>query len=85
MSPILGNAIALLAVGLLVTACARFLWKDAQRGGCGGCAGCGRGDCTQCSACNAGAWKADNLPDLSGLRLNPDELRKLRAKKGARS
>ena len=81
MSPILGNAIVLLAVGLLVVACARFLWKDAQRGGC---AGCGGGDCAQCSACNAGAWKADSLPDLSGLRLNPDELRKLRAKKGAR-
>ena len=51
MSPILGNAIALLAVGLLVAACARFLWKDAQRGGCGGCAGCGGCHGNACSRC----------------------------------
>ncbi|MBQ9492716.1 MAG: FeoB-associated Cys-rich membrane protein [Oscillibacter sp.] len=48
MSPILGNAIALLAVALLVTVCARYLWKDAKRGGCAGCAGCGNGHCARC-------------------------------------
>lgn len=79
MSPILGNAIALLAVAALVVACARFLWKDAQRGGCGGCAGCGRGDCTQCSAC-AGT----KLPDLRQLRIDPDRLADLRVKKEGR-
>ena len=44
MSPILGSAIALLAVGLLAAGCVRTLWRDAKRGGCGGrcdhCAGC---------------------------------------------
>ena len=84
MPPILGNAIVLLAVALLVTACARYLWKDARRGGCGGCAGCGRGDCAQCSACHAGTFQADKLPDLGALRLSPDKLRELRVKKGAR-
>ncbi|MBQ9521634.1 MAG: FeoB-associated Cys-rich membrane protein [Oscillospiraceae bacterium] len=52
MSPILGNAIALLAVALLVAVCVRNLWRDARRGGCGGCGGCS-GQCSHCAGCAA--------------------------------
>ena len=44
MSPIVGNAIALLAVALLAAGCVRKLWKDAKRGGCGG-------NCSHCAGC----------------------------------
>lgn len=49
MSPILGNAIALLAVALLAAGCVRNLWRDAKRGGCGGCSG----QCSHCAGCAA--------------------------------
>lgn len=54
MSPILGNVIALSAVGLLAAVCARNLRKDAQSGSCGGCAGCRGGACPRCGGARPG-------------------------------
>lgn len=53
MPPILGNIIALLAVALLVYACARNLWGGHKSGGCSGnCASCS-GGCSCGSSCSA--------------------------------
>jgi hypothetical protein len=64
MPSILGNAVALSAVGLLVAACARNLRRDAKGGGCGGCAGC-RGGCGACPHC-AGADGKTARPGFDG-------------------
>ncbi len=45
MSPVLGNAIVLLALAAVVFLAARSLWKNRKKGGCGG-------DCAHCGGCH---------------------------------
>ena len=69
MPPILGNAIALLFVGVLVCVCARTLWLDHKRGG--GCASrggtCG-GDCAGCAGCSVGTGSDTGTGSGRGAR-----------------
>ena len=77
MPPVLGNAVALLAVAALVFVCARYLWLDHQRGG--GCASCGGacahgGGCASChGGCGGGVPKDFRPIDVSALRIHTDQ------------
>lgn len=79
MPPVLGNAIAILAVAALVSVCVRYLWMDHKRGG--GCASCGsNGGCASCGGCaHGGAGCAGSVPegfrpiDISALKIDPNK------------
>ena len=76
MPPILGNLIVTLAVAALVFVCARYLYRDAKRGG--GCAGCG-GSCSgSCGSCAAPCAVDESAVRAAAARIDVERLRKPR-------